>query len=172
MKFAAEGLHLIEPWLAAYGALALFAIVYLESFGAPLPGESGVIAASLLASQGDLSLPAVYAAVLAGAILGDSTGYLIGRVGGRRALYRFGPYVKLTPDRLDALELRFRENGVWLVMIARFVVILRQLNGLVAGSLAMPWHVFLAAQAAGALLWTSVYVLGPYYLGHLFHLAR
>jgi membrane protein DedA with SNARE-associated domain len=172
VKFAAEGLHLIEPWLSAWGALALFVVIYLESFGAPLPGESGVIAASLLASQGELSLPAVYAAVLAGAILGDSTGYLIGRIGGRRVLHRLGPYVKLTPGRLGALEERFRRSGVWLVLIARFVVVLRQLNGLVAGSLAMTWHFFIAAQAAGALLWTSVYVLGPYYFGHLFHLVR
>jgi membrane protein DedA with SNARE-associated domain len=161
MRFAADTLHLIEPWLAAYGAMALFVVIYVESFGAPVPGETGVIAAALLASQGELSIVAVFAAVLAGSILGDSTGYLIGRFGGRHILERFGPYVKLTPERLNAIEARFRTHGVWLVMFARFLPILRQLNGIVAGSLAMPWHLFLAANAAGAVLWTRIYVLRP-----------
>jgi membrane protein DedA with SNARE-associated domain len=172
MKFAAEGLHLIEPWLAAYGAWALFAMIYIESMGAPVPGETGVIAGALLASQGELPIAGVYFAVLAGAILGDSTGYLIGRFGGRRLLQRFGPYIRLTPERLEMIEDRFRKGGVWLVAVARFLPVFRQLNGLIAGSLAMPWHVFLAANAVGAVAWTTVYALGPYFFGHLFHLAR
>ena len=131
-----------------------------------------MIAAALLASQGELSIVAVFIAVLAGAILGDSTGYLIGRYGGRRVLERFGPYIKLTPERLTAIEERFHRGGVWLVMFARFLPLLRQLNGVLAGSLAMPWHLFVAANAAGAVLWTSLYVLGPYFFGHLFHLVR
>ena len=172
MRFAAESLHLVEPYLAAYGAFALFLIIYVESFGAPVPGETAVIAAALLASQGELSIVAVYVAVLAAAILGDSTGYLIGRFGGRRVLERFGPYVGLTEERLGAIEARFRKGGIVLVMFARFLPLLRQLNGVLAGSLNMPWHLFLAANAAGAVMWTSLYVLGPYFFGHLFHLAR
>ena len=172
MRFAAEGLHLIEPWLKSYGAFAIFLIIYFESFGAPVPGETAVIAAALLASQGELSIVAVFIAVLAGAILGYSTGYLIGRYGGRRVLERFGPYIKLTPERLTAIESRFHRGGAWLVMFARFLPLLRQLNGVLAGSLAMPWHLFFAANATGAVLWTSLYVLGPYFFGHLFHLVR
>ncbi len=69
-------------------------MIYLESMGSPVPGETGVIAASLLAAKGELSIVALYFAVLFGAILGDFTGYLIGRFGGSallrkvRALYR------------------------------------------------------------------------------------
>ena len=171
MQLAAEGLQWIEPWLKSYGALAIFFIIYVESFGAPVPGETAVIAAALLASHGELSIVAVYIAVLAGAILGDSTGYLIGHFGGRRVLERFGPYIKLTPERLTEIEGNFHRHGIWLVMFARFLPLLRQLNGVVAGSLAMPWHLFLAANAVGAVLWTSLYVLGPYFFGHLFHHA-
>jgi membrane protein DedA with SNARE-associated domain len=172
MEFAAETLHRIEPYLAAYGAAALFFVIYFESFGAPVPGETAVIAASLLASQGELSIVTVYVAVLAAAILGDSTGYVIGRFGGRRVLERFGPYVGLTPERLASIETRFHKGGVFLVMFARFLPLLRQLNGVLAGSLNMPWHLFLAANAVGAGMWTSLYVLGPYFFGHLFHLTR
>ena len=84
-----EGWSLIEPLIASYGALAIFVMIYFESFGAPLPGETGMIAAAILATKGELSIAGVFAAALAGALLGDSTGYLIGRIGGRALLHRF-----------------------------------------------------------------------------------
>lgn len=167
-----EGWALIEPYILTYGALAVFVMIYLESFGWPLPGETGVIAASLLASRGELSIVSLYCAVLAGAILGDTTGYMIGRYGGQALLRKFGPYIKLTPERLELIENRFRKGGMWLVLVARFLPFIRQVNGLIAGSLAMPWHYFSIAQATGAMLWTSVYCLGPYFFSHLFHHIR
>ena len=163
-----EGWAIFEPFLKTYGALAIFVMIYLESMGSPVPGETGVIAASLLAAKGELSIFTLYPAVLFGAILGDSTGYLVGRLGGNMLLRRFGPKIGLTNERLDAVEARFTSGGLWIVFIARFVPLLRQLNGLVAGSLAMPFHLFLMAQAAGALVWTSVYCLGPYFFVELF----
>jgi membrane protein DedA with SNARE-associated domain len=158
----------IEPYLIAYGVAAIFIVVYLESFGAPLPGETGVIAAGLLASKGDLSIVPLFTAVLAGAVLGDGTGYLIGRFGGRRLIARFGPLVKLTPERFSRIEIAFRDKGPWVVMSARFLPVLRQLNGVIAGTLEMRWPVFLAANAIGALAWTMVWVLGPYFFAETF----
>lgn len=172
MGFLQHEFALIEPYIAAYGAFAIFVVIYFESFGAPLPGETGVIAVSLLAAQGELSILHVFLAVLAGGILGDSTGYAIGRFGGRRLLLRFGPLIRLTPERLTALEDQFRTKGVPLVVVARFLPLMRQLNGLFAGSMAMPWHIFLAANALGALLWTCVWTLGPYFFGEIFRGLR
>ena len=110
--------------------------------------------------------------MLSGAILGNSTGYVIGRFGGKAILRKAGPYVGLTPDKVKTIEDRFAKGGLWLVLIARFLPIMRQLNGLVAGSLSMPWHRFLMAQSAGAVMWTSLYCLGPYFFGELFKLVR
>ncbi|MFN3349171.1 DedA family protein, partial [Pseudorhodoplanes sp.] len=62
--------------------------------------------------------------------------------------------------------------GLWIVFIARFIPLMRQINGLLAGSLAVPWHRFLMAQSAGALVWTSLYTLGPYFFTELFHHLR
>ena len=167
-----EGWALIEPYIVSYGAIAIFFMIYFESFGAPVPGETGVIAGALLAAKGELSIVSVYFAVLAGAILGDFTGYVIGRFGGRALLHKFGPYIKLTPDRLARIESRFQKSGPWLVFVARFLPFIRQVNGLIAGSLSMPWHHFLMAQAAGAVLWTSIYCLGPYFFSEFFHQIR
>src|SRR5262245_34951646 len=163
-----EGWALFEPYLKAYGAIAIFVMVYLESLGSPLPGETGVIAASLLAGKGELNIFTLYPAVLFAAILGDSTGYWIGRLGGRTLLQKFGSYIGLTPDIQSKVEARFQQGGLWIVTFARFVPVLRQLNGLVAGSLGLPFHLFLMAQSVGAVLWTSLYCLGPYFFAELF----
>jgi membrane protein DedA with SNARE-associated domain len=167
-----EGWSIFEPYLKTYGAIAIFVMVYLESLGSPVPGETGVIAASLLASKGELNILTLYPAVLFAAILGDATGYWIGRLGGRAVLRKFGPYIGLTSQVLSMIEARFQKGGLWIVMFARFVPVLRQLNGLVAGSLGLPFYLFLMAQSAGALLWTSLYCLGPYFFGELFHHLR
>ncbi|AZY48257.1 DedA family protein [Bordetella avium] len=154
--------------LLTYGAWLLFACLYLESMGAPVPGESAVVASSLLALHGEMSFPGMLIAVFLGAVLGDCTGYAIGRFGGRRLLLRYGHFVKITPERLASLEAQFRKRGVYVVMGARFVVVLRQLNGLIAGSAGMPFHRFLAANIVGALAWTAVWGAGPYLVADVF----
>jgi len=169
MSLLQQGLAWIEPAVAAYGVMALFLIIYFESFGAPLPGESALLAAALLAERGDLAVGHVFLAAWIGGVLGDSTGYLIGRYGGRLLLQRFGPLVKLTPERLEHLEAVARKRGFVMVMTARFVVLLRQLNGIVAGSIVMPWRHFVLANAIGAALWAGLWTFGPYYFTDLFH---
>ncbi|MDH6229612.1 membrane protein DedA with SNARE-associated domain [Mesorhizobium soli] len=162
MHLVQNSVALIEPYIAAYGSLAVFVIIYFESLGAPLPGESLLVAISVFAARGHIDLAHALTAAFFGAILGDSTGYLIGRFGGRPLLLRFGSYIALTAERLLKLEMVFRSKGIWIVMSARFFAVLRQLNGLVAGSVAMPWLHFLFANIIGAAAWVLVWGLGPY----------
>jgi membrane protein DedA with SNARE-associated domain len=152
--------------VAAYGVWALLVVLYLESLGAPLPGESALVASAFLASTGELLLTHVLLASFIGAVAGDSTGYMIGRAGGRPLLLKFGPKLGLTPERLQRVERLFERRGVWVVLTARFVVLLRQLNGLIAGSMRMPFSRFVMANAAGAALWVGVWVLIGYTFGH------
>jgi membrane protein DedA with SNARE-associated domain len=166
-----HALSLLEPWLAAYGAFALFAVIYLECFGLPLPGESALIAASVLAIRGDLSIVAVVAAAWSGAVLGDTTGYVIGRLGGRPLLMRFGPRIGLTAERFARVADQVRRYSFMTVMLARFVVVVRQLNGLVAGTLSMPLTRFVPANVLGAGLWAGTWGLGPYLFGSWFGLS-
>jgi membrane protein DedA with SNARE-associated domain len=168
MTFFHDALAWIEPAIMTYGVWALFVILYFESFGVPLPGESALIASSLLAVRGDLEIAHVFLAAWTAGVLGDSTGYLIGRFGGRYLLERFGHWVKLTPERLAKVEDQFRRKGFYIVLTARFVVLLRQLNGIIAGSVTMPWHRFVAANALGAALWAGVWSFGPYLFTDLF----
>jgi len=157
---------LAEPYLREYGIFAVFIVVCLESFGVPLPGESLVIASGLLASRGDMNIVLLVGAIWSAAVLGDSIGYAIGMLGGRRLILRHGARVGITEPRLAKVEGVFRRYGGEIVMVARFFVGLRQLNGLIAGTVAMPWPRFLLYNALGAALWTGVWGLGAYVLGH------
>lgn len=157
----------LQQFMDAYGPLALFVIIYFESMGAPLPGESIIIASSALAARGDINLTHALVAIFCGAVLGDSTGYAIGWFGGSRLLKRYGSHIGLTSARLNNLETLFRTRGIYIVMTARFVVVLRQLNGLLAGTVHMPWLHFLPANAVGAGLWTLIWGLGPYLITHV-----
>jgi len=156
----------MRPYVTAYGAWALFVVLYLESFGAPLPGESALVASAFLASTGELLLTHVLLAGFVGAVAGDSTGYMIGRAGGRPLLIKFGPKIGLDAERFERVERLFQRKGVWVVLAARSVVLLRQLNGLVAGSMRMHFPRFLMANAAGAALWVIVWVFIGYTFGH------
>ncbi len=153
-------------FLEHYGALALFVTTTLEALGAPLPGESAVVAASAAAAAGKLSIVHVVLAAFLGSVLGDNIGYLIGRDLGRPVILRYGSKVGVTEATLSRAEGIMRRRGPLIVVIARFVVLLRQLNGLVAGTTGMPWPRFLAANVLGAALWVGVWVTLAYKLGH------
>lgn len=163
----------LEPLIREHGAVAVLVIITLESFGVPLPGESLLLLASGLAARGELSTPAVAAAAFAGAVLGDNIGYAIGRYAGRTLLLRHGDKIGLTAERLDQVEAAFHRFGPPAVAFARFVAVLRQLNGVVAGTLAMPWWRFLPFNAIGAALWVGVWLTVGHEVGaHVEALTR
>lgn len=166
MDLLHEGFNAIGPFIRSYGLLALFLLVYFESLGLPLPGETALLGAVALAYEGQLPIVGVFLVVVIAAVLGDNTGYLIGRHGGRPLMSRFGRLVGLTPPRQAWIESLYATHGPIIVVGARFVVVLRQLNGVVAGSMNMHWPLFLAANVIGAVLWTSVWSFGPYLVGH------
>lgn len=157
-------LTIAKPWLEQYGYFALFGGVLVEGFGIPAPGETLVIASALLAGQGDLHLLAVLLIAWLAAVLGDNLGYLLGRWGGHRLLLKVG----VKPDHLQHVEHFFKRYGGGVVVAARFFEILRQLNGVVAGSMQMPWWRFLVFNALGAALWVGFWGGGVFLLGKHF----
>jgi membrane protein DedA with SNARE-associated domain len=87
--------------IPVYGPWVIFGVVALESAGVPLPGETILVGAALLASSTDrISIITVVVAAAAGAIVGDSTGYAVGRRFGLPMLEKYGHYIHLDKDRL------------------------------------------------------------------------
>nr|WP_207199401.1 DedA family protein [Rhodoplanes elegans] len=155
----------LEPLIRDYGAGAVAVIILFESFGVPLPGETLLVFASVLAGRGELSLPTLMVGAWAGAVAGDNVGYLIGRYGGRALVLRFGAAIGLDAARLATVEAAFARWGPVTVAGARFVAVLRQLNGIVAGTLGMEWPRFLVFNAIGAALWVGAWMTLGYVAG-------
>jgi membrane protein DedA with SNARE-associated domain len=155
----------LQPYLNHYGYWAVFGAILFEDFGLPVPGETLLIAGALLASQGEMHIvPLLFIACVA-AITGDNIGYAIGRFGGRRLVLRYGRYVFITEERFNKAEGFFRRYGGVVVVIARFLAILRQLNGIVAGTVKMSWRRFLVYNMLGAALWVGFWGMLFYELG-------
>ncbi|MEU6386217.1 DedA family protein [Streptomyces bauhiniae] len=155
----------LAPLLGHYGYWAVGAVVFLEDFGVPAPGETILLAAGVYAGAGELNIVAVAAIAFTAAVVGDNVGYLIGRTGGRAFVERWGRYILLTPKRFEAAEAFFRRHGGKIVTVARFVEGLRQANGIIAGTTGMPWPRFLAFNALGAALWVGLWSSLAYLAG-------
>jgi membrane protein DedA with SNARE-associated domain len=155
----------LAPVLDHYGYLAVAGLVMVESFGVPAPAQTLLIAAGLYAGSGRLNVFLVALIGFGAAVVGDSVGFWIGRVGGRRLVLRVGRYVGLTEKRIDWAEGFFRRHGGKIVAVARFVDGLRQFNGVVAGVVNMPWWRFLAFNALGAFVWSSLWTVLGYAAG-------
>lgn len=161
-----DALAHLGPYLERYGDAAVFGGLLLESLGLPLPGETLLIAGAVLASQGVLSLGFLLVTAWCAAVLGDNIGFAIGRFGGRRLILRHGRWVGITPERFAWVEAFVGRFGAGVVVAARFFALLRQLNGLVAGTAGMGWGRFLACNALGAAIWVAAWGVGVYLLGH------
>jgi len=133
-------------------------VVALEAVGVPLPGESLIIAMGAALGARHESLAPAFFALWLGAVLGDNLGYVLGRRLGRHALLRHGGRIGLTEARLHHAETLFARWGVAVVVFARFFVLLRQLNGVIAGSLKLPWWRFLLANTVGGALWVGFWL--------------
>jgi len=160
-----EWISQLEPLVRTYGLLGLFLDIFLESMGLPLPGETLILVAAELAALGEMNIVAVGITAVIAAVIGDNIGYLIGRKFGRAVILKHGRRFGVTDERLKMVEQTVQKRGPLIVAIARFFVILRQLNGIAAGLAGMKWPLFLVANAVGAILWVGTWCVIAYYVG-------
>jgi membrane protein DedA with SNARE-associated domain len=148
-----------------WALLTLFVLLTLESFGLPLPGETVLIACSVLASQGSLSIEWVIAVGIAAAIVGDNLGYWAARKGGRPLLERHRLTRTYAERYIPRGEAFFAKHGGKAVFIGRFVAVLRVTAAWIAGLSHMHWWRFLGWNAAGGIVWATAVALVSYFLG-------
>jgi membrane protein DedA with SNARE-associated domain len=160
----------VHSAIVHYGYLAVGLGIFLEHFGLPTPGETLLISGAVAASQGLLRIYFLLPLAWLAAVVGNSIGYVIGFNGGHRLLLRYGSRIGITEPRLKQVEALFARYGDFIVVFARFVPILRQFSGIVAGLLEMPWWRFSALNAIGAALWVALWGGVAYFLGKRFYL--
>ncbi|MFO1026707.1 MAG: DedA family protein [Acetobacteraceae bacterium] len=161
--------HGIEDVLQSYGYAGVGIALMLESMGAPLPGESLMIAAAIYAATtGKMDIWILVPVAAAGAILGDQVGYLIGRWIGFRVLARWGRRIGISDERMQLGRYLFQRYGGGVVFLGRFVAFLRTVAAVLAGANRMPWTRFLLWNGLGGIVWTAGYGFGAYVLGDAF----
>jgi membrane protein DedA with SNARE-associated domain len=152
--------------LSTYGYAAIFVVVMGESAGIPLPGETILIASAVLAStHKGLDIRFVILAAALAAILGDNIGFWVGRRYGEGILTRYGPKVGIDQRKQKLGRYLFRRFGGAIVFFGRFVAMLRAYAALLAGVNDLAPMTFFAYNAAGGIVWASLFGVGGYLLG-------
>jgi membrane protein DedA with SNARE-associated domain len=149
----------VAPYLDSYGYTAVALIVLLENLSVPLLGEAAIVTGAIFASSGRLDLILVALVAFLAAVVGATGAYAVGRFGGRPLALRLGRRVGIKPAHLDRVDAFFTRHGSKVVLGARFLPIVRHVNGLSAGVSTMTWRRFVVANAIGAAIWVTVWTV-------------
>jgi len=151
-----------------YGYWAIAALLLLENIGIPvIPGELALIAGAIFAGTGQagLNIVGVGIVAVAAAVAGAEIGYLIGRFAGRELVLHQGKYILIKPHHLERAEATASRYGGIVVVVARFIVVLRELNGIVGGISQMRWATFAFFNVVGACAWVATWLTIGYVAG-------
>lgn len=153
-----------------YGYAAVLVIVMLESAGIPMPGETILVTAAVLAGMNQgLEIHWIIVAAAAGAILGDNAGFWVGRTFGQRLLETRGHLVGLDARKRMLGRYLFNRYGGSVVFFGRFVALLRTFAALLAGANALAPRRFFIFNAAGGIVWAVVFGVSGYMMGASIH---
>jgi membrane protein DedA with SNARE-associated domain len=148
------------------GYAAVFALVAIETMGIPVPAETALITAALLAHDGGMDIGTLIVVASAAAIIGDNIGFAIGRHYGRRLFLFRGPLLQHRRRLLEVGEPFFAKHGPKAVFLGRWVSGLRIASAWLAGMNRMRWPTFVFWNALGGIAWATSVALSIYFLGH------
>jgi membrane protein DedA with SNARE-associated domain len=156
-----------SSFLNRHGLLAAFAFLLIEEAGVPVPvpGDVLMLILGVHAREGTVQLWEAVGATWLGTIIGSTFLYFASRLAGRSLVYRYGRFIRLTPERLDNAEQWLKHHGSRAVFLGRLVPGLRIVTAVACGVFEVPFTVFFPAMSLGALLYILVYTLLGYFLG-------
>ena len=159
-----EVAHAVGPW--TYVIVGVGAFLETGAFvGLVVPGGSFVVAAGVIAGQGEIEILPLIGLVWFCGALGDTTSFMIGRRLGRGFLQRHGRGVRLTAERMQRVDHLFEEHGGRTILVGRFIGLVRPLVPFVAGSARMRYGRFLPYSVLGVGVWVALHAL----LGFFFY---
>jgi membrane protein DedA with SNARE-associated domain len=156
-----------STFLDRHGLLAAFVFLLIEEAGVPVPvpGDVLMLILGVQARQGFVPLWQAVGATWLGTIIGATCLYVAARLAGRGLVYRYGRFIRLTPERLYRAERWLKRHGTRAVFLGRLVPGLRIVTAVACGVFEIPFRVFFPAMSLGALLYILVYTLLGYFLG-------
>ena len=157
----------INSIIQSGGILIVALIVFAESgllIGFWLPGDTLLLGAGILASQGEVSITWLIIAVVLAAIIGDNVGYSIGRRTGHR-IFKKDDGIFFQKEHIEKAEAFYEKHGGKTIILARFIPIVRTFAPLVAGVGKMPRKRFMLFNVVGAVTWGAGIILLGYWFG-------
>lgn len=162
-RFIADLAHGLGAW--AYLLVAGMAYMETAAFaGLVAPGEIAVLVGGVLAGEGTLSIYVLCGLVWLAAVLGDTTGFFLGRRLGRNFLLRHGPKVRINEERLAQVDRYFERHGGKTILIGRFIGFVRPLMPFLAGASGMQFRRFFPYDLLSAGAWSTIFAV----LGYVF----
>lgn len=158
-------MEFITNFVSHYGYLAIFILLAPGIFGIPLPDELLLTFVGYLVLRGDLRLMPALAVALAGAILGITLDYWVGRAAGAKLIKKAGARFYFKPDRFKRLKEQLHLYGSWGLCLGFFIPGVRHWVAIAAGMTKFPLAGFALFAYLGALIWLSFYILLGYFLG-------
>ncbi len=159
--------------LGHWGYLIVFLFPFLESVaftGLFIPGETVVVLAGFLSSQGYLDLGDCLVAISLGAVLGDTAGYALGKMIGRAYFERHQRILFLKAKHINKTEEYFSRHGGKVIFLARFTHLLRAMAPFVAGMSRMRYRTFVLFNVTGGIIWVCCFTLLGYFFGESWQL--
>lgn len=157
----------IQELSHSYGYWAIFVGILLENLGIPLPGETVTLVGGFLAGNDELNYWLVLTDASAGAAIGGTFGYWIGRLGGWLLLLRVSRIFRISEEKILSIKDKFSENAGKAVFFGRFFALLRIFAAPLAGIAQMPFWKFFILNLAGAATWASTMVTLAFFAGKL-----
>ena len=156
--------------ITTIGIVGLFGVIFAESglfFGFFLPGDSLLVTAGLLASQGFFRIEVLMPLLIFAAIAGDSVGYWFGRKVGQ-AIFKKEDTFLFKKSHITKAHAFYEKHGGKTIIIARFIPIIRTFAPIVAGAVDMTYKKFISFNVFGGIFWVSLMLLFGYFLGNVF----
>lgn len=172
MSLELISLENIQEFAHHYGYWAIFLGILLENLGIPLPGETVTLVGGFLAGSNELNYWLVLGDAVAGAAIGGTCGYWIGRLGGWSVLLQIGKLFRISEEKLLNIKAQFSENAVKAVFFGRFFALLRIFAAPLAGIADMSFGKFFVYNLAGASAWASVMVTLAFFAGKVVSLEQ
>ena len=162
-----DALTRLAPALGKWTYALVSVLAYLEAaafVGLLVPGELTVVLGGAIARDGDISIVVLFGLVWLAAVLGDTTGYLLGRKLGLEFLQRHGPRFHITPAIIDRVEGIFDRHGGKAIILGRFIGVARAITPFLAGTSHITLRRFLAIDVVGAGAWAASFLAVGYLL--------
>jgi membrane protein DedA with SNARE-associated domain len=158
-------MEFVTYFVAHYGYLAIFLLLLPGAFGIPIPDELLLTFTGYLALQGELRLIPTMAVAVAGAVLGVTLDYWVGRAAGARLIWKSGAFFRLRRDKVQGLQEWLGRGGGWRLCLGFFLPGVRHWVVIAAGITKFPLATFARFAYLGILAWSLFYVSLGYFLG-------